>query len=205
MFLEELDRLGVLDDSIVMITSDHGEEFGDHGGRTHGYNLYEEQLRVPLVFLRTPAFPYNKTVSEPVGLVDVMPTLIAHLELESPDRLSHGASFSDLFHSDARRNAPEYQYAETRLGIPFKSVTYQNRWKFIYSQQEDSRGEWLFDLSQDEFEKVNLLKDRPIIASKLREKLDETFAGYKNDALASETFEPDEKTRQMLHSLGYIQ
>jgi arylsulfatase A-like enzyme len=59
---------------IVVVTADHGEEFGDHGGRYHGSTLYEEQVRVPLV-LRVPGIPARR-VSAPVQTVDVVPTLL---------------------------------------------------------------------------------------------------------------------------------
>lgn len=59
---------------IVVLTADHGEEFGDHGGRYHGSTLYEEQVRVPLL-LRVPGIPPRR-VPSPVQTVDVVPTLL---------------------------------------------------------------------------------------------------------------------------------
>jgi arylsulfatase A-like enzyme len=65
---------GILDDAIVVVTSDHGEEFREHGLMFHGSTLYEEQIRVPLVFV-VPGMP--AAVFEPrVSLVDVVPTLL---------------------------------------------------------------------------------------------------------------------------------
>jgi arylsulfatase A-like enzyme len=204
LFIEELDRLGILENSIVLITSDHGEEFGDHGGVTHGYNLFEEQLQIPLVFLRTSAFPFNKTVDEPVGLIDLMPTFVAFLGLESPEQLKDGWDFSDLLRADTQAEPLEYQYAETELGDLYRSVIYQDRWKFIWSEQNGHPIELLFDLSQDKAERVNLLEERPQIASQLREKLHEAFSHYESRAFAAKTFKPDDKTRRALRALGYI-
>ncbi len=61
--------------AIVAFTADHGEEFGEHGGRYHGTTLYEEQVHVPL-FIATPGLP-ARAVDGPVALVDVAPTLLA--------------------------------------------------------------------------------------------------------------------------------
>ncbi|MET0555230.1 MAG: sulfatase [Vicinamibacteria bacterium] len=65
---------GWSEDTVVIVTSDHGEEFGDHGGGGHAHSLYSEVLRVPLVVHGVPgAVPHR--VDEPVSLIDVMPTL----------------------------------------------------------------------------------------------------------------------------------
>ena len=205
LFIEELDRLGILENSIVLITSDHGEEFGDHGGVTHGYTLFEEQLQVPLIFLRTSVFPFNETVDEPVGLIDLMPTLVAYLGLESPTQTKDGRDFSNLLNADSRTEPVEYQYAETELGTLYRSVIYQDRWKFIWTEEDGRPIEWLYDLSQDKSEQENLLKEEPQIASQLREKLHEAFSNYEGRAFTVKTVKPDKKTRQALRALGYIE
>jgi arylsulfatase A-like enzyme len=205
-FIQELDRLGLLENSIIMITSDHGEEFNDHGSVNHGYNLFEEQLQIPLVFLRTEAFPFNATVDQPVGLIDIIPTIVTYLGLESPTQTKDGRDFSALLTSDDQIEPVEYQYAETQLETLHRSVIYQDRWKFIWSKDENGRQvELLYDLAQDNSEQINLVWERPQIASHLREKLHEAFAEYESRAFAVNTIEPDEKTRQALQALGYIE
>jgi arylsulfatase A-like enzyme len=72
---EQLDRRGVLDQTLVMITADHGEEFLDHGFMGHSKTLYNEVIRVPLII----ALPGQRTridVHAPVSLVDLAPTLL---------------------------------------------------------------------------------------------------------------------------------
>ncbi len=66
--------------AVVCVASDHGEEFGDHGGREHGHSLYTELVRVPLI-LRAPGFEPAR-ISQAVGIIDVLPTL---LELSGSD------------------------------------------------------------------------------------------------------------------------
>ena len=70
-----LETRGVLRNALVVVTSSHGTELGDHGGFGHGGSLYEESIHVPLVVARSPALP-RRTVAETVSLLDVAPTLL---------------------------------------------------------------------------------------------------------------------------------
>ncbi len=79
---ESLQRSGQLDETLVVITSDHGEEFGEHGMYGHG-QVYDELLHVPLM-IRVPSSPKAARRSDPVALVDIMPTLLSHLGIEAP-------------------------------------------------------------------------------------------------------------------------
>ncbi len=78
--LDELERRGVLRDTLVIITSDHGEQFGEHGVFNHGLSLYAHEIHVPLLII-SPAAPPGRTVSEPVSLRDLPATVVALLGL----------------------------------------------------------------------------------------------------------------------------
>ncbi|MDP9179897.1 MAG: sulfatase-like hydrolase/transferase, partial [Gemmatimonadota bacterium] len=77
MLLDELDRRGVLRNTVVLITADHGEEFGEHGLLEHGKSLYIQALHVPLLVIFPGSVPHGRRVSEPVTLRDVPATLLA--------------------------------------------------------------------------------------------------------------------------------
>jgi arylsulfatase A-like enzyme len=79
-FLSDLARLGLSERSIVVVLSDHGEEFGEHGGLGHGRTLHEEVLRVPLV-IAAPGIMAPVEVTTPASLLDVAPTLLDLLGL----------------------------------------------------------------------------------------------------------------------------
>jgi arylsulfatase A-like enzyme len=79
-FLAHLARLGLADRTIVIILSDHGEEFGDHGGMGHGRTLHQEVLRVPLV-IAAPGLLAPANVTSPTSLLDVAPTVLDLLGL----------------------------------------------------------------------------------------------------------------------------
>jgi arylsulfatase A-like enzyme len=73
--MEELDRRGVRDNTLIVLTSDHGEEFLEHGDHEHGSNLYHVQLAVPLVVLFPGRVPPGVRVPEPVSTRDVAATI----------------------------------------------------------------------------------------------------------------------------------
>jgi arylsulfatase A-like enzyme len=89
-FLAKLAQLGLSDRTIVIITADHGEEFGEHGGMGHGRTLQQEVMRVPLV-IAAPGLLAPAEVTAPVSLLDVAPTVLDLLGLE-PTRGHRGTS-----------------------------------------------------------------------------------------------------------------
>jgi hypothetical protein len=82
-FLATLDDLGLAERTLVILTSDHGEAFGEHGMIGHGFAPHQEAIRVPLVF-RGPGILAGRRVGTPVSLVDVMPTILDVLGLVGP-------------------------------------------------------------------------------------------------------------------------
>jgi arylsulfatase A-like enzyme len=90
-FLAFLAEEGLEEDTLVVLTSDHGEEFQEHGGLLHGRTQYQELLAVPLI-LAGPGIPRGRVVAEPVSLVDLLPTVLARLGIP----LAHGVDGLDL-------------------------------------------------------------------------------------------------------------
>ncbi|MEO2170005.1 MAG: sulfatase, partial [bacterium] len=78
--LDTLEQLGLAEDTLLVVLSDHGESFGEHGIPGHGFAAHEEQLRVPLI-LRGPGIPVGRRVAGPASLTDVAPTLLELLGL----------------------------------------------------------------------------------------------------------------------------
>jgi hypothetical protein len=80
--LQALDKTGLASRTTLIVTADHGESFGEHGARTHGVNLYEELIRVPL-FIKLPNSQPRK-INTPVTLVDLGPTILDLMGLPTP-------------------------------------------------------------------------------------------------------------------------
>jgi arylsulfatase A-like enzyme len=86
LMLEAIREQGLLDETVVILTSDHGEELFDHGGFSHGFTLHREVLNVPL-YLRLPHGEGPATIDRPVSTLDIVPTV---LELAGLPASEHG-------------------------------------------------------------------------------------------------------------------
>lgn len=82
MLLDALDRKGLADDTLVVVTSDHGDEFFEHGGKGHRYTLYDEQLRVPLVMRWPGRLPAGRRVATQAAMAELVPTLLDLMGVE---------------------------------------------------------------------------------------------------------------------------
>ncbi|RLG16811.1 hypothetical protein DRN62_02930, partial [Nanoarchaeota archaeon] len=95
---DELDELGIKNDTIIIITSDHGEEFHDHGGFGHGWTLYQEVVHVPLIIYYPKEFS-PKRIEERVSLTDLFPTILDVLGMDTPENID-GVSLLPLIKGD---------------------------------------------------------------------------------------------------------
>ncbi|HEX6275876.1 MAG TPA: sulfatase-like hydrolase/transferase, partial [Polyangiaceae bacterium] len=153
----------------VVVTADHGEEFGDHGGRYHGTSVYEEQVRVPLV-VWAPGAVRPKRSREAVELVDVLPTVLGALDIPKPPRL-RGQDLGPLL-AGVRADEPGTVYAETEdyalLGKgPLRLVCARR----LGACQ-------LFDIERDPGQKRDLSAERATEQAELRALLRELGASH---------------------------
>ena len=85
---DRLEETGLAEDTLVVLTSDHGEEFFEHGHKVHRTHLFHESVHVPLVLSWPGHLPEGRRVEGTVGVVDIVPTLAELLDLPVPERLS---------------------------------------------------------------------------------------------------------------------
>jgi len=205
--LGELARRGLDAATAVLLTSDHGEEFYEHGGWKHGFTLYEEQLRVPFV-LRLPGRAHAGTVVDgPVDQIDVVPTFLDLAGLPATPELP-GRSLLAALAGGGERAAARPSFARLeRPGLELVAAEARS-FKLIRA-----RGEWtppagrppveLYDLARDPGEGLDLARERtlrrPFLESLLR--LHERALG---PAAAPETTPIDPDTERTLRALGYI-
>ncbi|MDP6933985.1 MAG: sulfatase-like hydrolase/transferase, partial [Myxococcota bacterium] len=93
IFFEELDRRGLLDETVIVVTSDHGEGLGEQGIFEHGFHMSDEVLRVPLMIRLPKGRNGGHRVQAPVALLDVMPTLLEMGQARPPAGI-HGGTLS---------------------------------------------------------------------------------------------------------------
>ena len=202
--LDGLDRRGLADDTMVVLTSDHGEEFWDHGSVGHGHSVFEELLHVPL-FVRLPGEPARR-LRDPVGLVDVMPTILEALGRPIPDNLS-GRSFLPSLRG-AGYDAP--QATVSGFMEHWRTVNV-GRYKLV---QRPGHASVLYDLTEDPGETTNVAEAHPLVVGWLRgllgTSLDATRGASRPSTTArrpthaAETTAIDPETAAQLRALGYV-
>jgi arylsulfatase A-like enzyme len=115
--LDTLEGLGVLKDTLVIITSDHGEEFGEHGVFNHGYSLYRHAVQVPLVVIPPATTTAGHVVSEPVSLRDLPATVVDLLGLPVGSPFP-GRSLAGLWGRDAGADRDPVSPALSEVSAP---------------------------------------------------------------------------------------
>lgn len=178
----ELERLwrfmrgeGMLDDLLVIILSDHGEEFGEHGEFDHK-QLYDEVLHVPLIFIFPPGhMEAQKTrVKEQVSLIDIMPTLLDLYSLEGPSYMQGESMLPCLTVDGPEEARPAFSvYIGFEPSPLMSSVRYEET-KYVRGRQ-NKRPE-VYDLEEDRLEKKNRFSRRKDQAERLEDLLERQHA-----------------------------
>jgi arylsulfatase A-like enzyme len=145
----DLERLGLLDTTLIVITSDHGEAFGEHSTLEHGMSVQEEQIRVPLLVLR-PGRNEAERRDDLASGVDLVPTVLSELGLELPDGLDGRPLFGDGPDAGRIVYAEHYPYdwhlgANPRRAVHETAALYRG-WKWIRPDDGTSR---VHDLADD--------------------------------------------------------
>ena len=206
--LRTLRRLDLSDEALIVVTSDHGEAVGEHGHVGHGA-LHLEQLKVPLIV----KFPESwdvapRTVTEPVALLDVLPTLLDVCGAQIPPGLD-GHSLLPMVNGESgsrRELVTQIAFHEGPMATPGpakRAILVPDRWLLISDAADDSIE--LYDLTTDAAGLTPVRQPDPAIVTDLLERLRAYDAG-KSDAqpLTPEVAHRRDKTRRELESLGYV-
>ena len=216
LFFEWLNERESFDESLVVLTADHGEELFDHGGFAHRYSLHREVLRVPL-FVKLPGQKVPRAVALPVSLLDVAPTILDLLGLPIPE--GDGRSLAPLL-----RDAAVDVSAGASAAIP---AVLRDR-RFVARASNPKRcqgralraGRWelhvidrnyeglenavrLYDQESDPTQQKDVSSAHPELVRKLRAELAALEASSRGDAAAPERYELAPEEREALEALGY--
>jgi arylsulfatase A-like enzyme len=211
-----LERAGILDETILIITSDHGESLGEGGTMGHGVLLHERVLKIPLVIRYPRIFPPGLRVSEAASLIDVLPTIEDMLGLpRSP--LSDAVSLVPGGELAARpeRVLAEYFPPEEHvwkaismaLGCDYsyagrvRASLRKGSLKYVWSSSGENE---LYNLEADPSEEENLIGGLAGEAQMLDAELHEWRANLRPEHSSAKTYEIDPATQEALKSLGYI-
>ena len=205
--LEEMDELGMLDDSWIALTADHGEEQFDHGSFDHGHRYEDEVTRVPLL-IRAPGGKWKagERVSWSARHVDIAPTFLDWLGVEPHPQLA-GESLMPLIAGEEERHRPAYM--EFNIYWKARRALFDGRYKLI-RDVEGERG-YMYDLEKDPGEQQRLEKDHSRYAeldaqlSALVSALDERARELRSGDAGQEAVELSEDVSGALRALGYLE
>jgi arylsulfatase A-like enzyme len=213
--VSSLDRLGLADRTLVVFTSDHGEELYEHNRYFfHSYSIYESVLRVPLVMRLPGTLPQGATVVAPVESIDIAPTILDLLGIPLPDDFEGESLAGRILGQPSGAEAVAF----SELGPEIFSIRTE-RWHYIYNPLElrapttrdrakrakpvfEIAREELYDALNDPRETTNLVHEHPELAAQLRQRLrawiETSGATYRSQELLPEAEEE-------LRALGYLE
>jgi arylsulfatase A-like enzyme len=172
---------GLEENTLIIVLSDHGEEFFEHGGFEHGHALYNEVIKVPLIVSLPGLVPENARLSEHVRLIDIAPTVLDFLGIEQRQHME-GVSLKPLITGNGEIRAaeaallpPGIGYSESMLyGTERKAVT-AYPWKYTYEMMSGQHT--LMNLGADPGEMEDVSRDNPEALRPVEELLARTVFG----------------------------
>lgn len=195
--LQSIDRAN----TIVVVTSDHGEALGEHGEPDHGFFLYDATLHVPLI-IAGPGIAH-RVVSEQVRSIDIAPTIAQLAGVEWPPDVRGGESLRVLIEGGARRDVPvslaESWYPRLHFGWSELRSARVGEWKYVAAPRPE-----LYDLRVDARETKNLVDAKGPVAARLAADLQAITASFGQRAERAQTAQPDAETVRRLQALGYV-
>lgn len=207
LFLERLAELGVADDTLIVITSDHGEEFDDHGSWGHGHSIFQELLAVPLVFHMPGHLPAGRRVEHTVSTLNIAQTILDLSGVEGLDRAEGRSLVPDML--GAVPIGPQVAFSDFQ---EIRRVARAGRYKLVVRANLSSV---MFDLQADPHETDEReVHDFPIAGRFVRILLGQ-FLGASNRgqwlrarqdevrSLEAESAPMDDELRAQLRALGY--
>jgi arylsulfatase A-like enzyme len=199
-----LNMSGLDQNTIIVLVSDHGEEFLEHGRWGHWEdNLYDEILKVPLL-IHLPGMPEGIVISEQVRTLDLMPTILELTECSSPEGLK-GMSLLPLWSGNADKFQPSVAISEMWRDSWHIIAIRNEKYKYIWDNKRTDEP-WLFDLEVDGGEERNLSPDLPGVVDEFRHYVDEVLEEMERTKSDLHTApELDDEMLNRLRDLGYVQ
>lgn len=200
--LEEfLRQRGLFEESLIVLTADHGEGLGEHGESAHGYFIYQSTIHVPLIFhWPSGAGRFRKRVDEPISLIDVAPTVLQFLHLPVPPQFQGHSLLGKIEMPSPGQAEPIYSeslYGYYHFGTASLDSIRLGPYEFISAPEPE-----LYNLSRDPHEKHNLYHQSRALAASLREQLRELMSRYQHAAVARRVLSPEAVS--VLQSLPYV-
>ena len=200
--IEALKYYGLYENSLIIITSDHGEAFLEHGKLMHNSTVYNEMIKIPIIMHFPSYIKLKKRIIDAfVENIDIMPTILDFLQIKQDNLNLQGKSLLPIIFGNSDK-VKTYLFARAVASNDRVFCLYDSRYKFIqmFDQEE------LYCHQSDPQEKVNLAANKPILFGYYRS----LAFFYKQQLSKAHTAKPaqtklDEETITKLRSLGYLQ
>ena len=196
-----LSQFGYSQNTMIILTGDHGELLGEHGEDEHGVFVYEPAIKVPLIFYCPGLIPGGRVEKTPVSLADITPTILDTLGIELPSHIQGGSLMPSLLEESAPESIiySESLYMRRSYGWGSYYALEKDGYKFIDAPQPE-----LYNLRTDPDELKNLVEKDVERATVMADELDKLVEGFATAEISEreETLPPQHL--EMLASLGYI-
>lgn len=216
--VQKLRDIGLYDQTLIIFTSDHGEEFYEHHGWGHGHSLYDESLKVPLIIKFPESRFKGRRIHDIVSLVDIFPTVLEETGIDFSALDIDGQSLFPLIKGKEKGDRMFLADVASNVlasRIPQKIAMNRGREKLILSKKyspEDLKYfvypppilslMELYDLALDPEEQENIADERPQLANHIVQKINEIYEAAQKKK--TRKVEMDEELRKQLKALGYI-
>lgn len=198
-------------DSLVVVVSDHGEEFMEHGRVDHFLTVYQEILHVPLIF-RGQDIPAGLRIDAPVSVIDIVPTVLSIADIPIPEDLD-GLNLTALMNGQPQaRFTDRFLYGEAAGGLSYQLMmdniypVYRSVRKGPYKLIYDSKAEeaWLYDLSKDPYEQHDIRSEYPEMAELLLGEMRGRYSEFAPAPAPENQINLESDELERLRALGYI-
>jgi len=197
LLLQKLKAWNLYDNTLIIVTADHGELLGEHGLFGHGYYLFQEEIHVPL-FIKYPGTEFSPDRTDVrIQLNDIMPIILDWLGLPIPSGIQAGVP-PKIGHPILAETYP--QHSSSRNGH-WRAI-FEGDFKFIWNSKGNHL---LFNLKNDPLENKNLKADNLELAKRMMSELHRYLSKLPGPGPASEAQDVDKHTKDALKSLGYVE
>jgi arylsulfatase A-like enzyme len=191
--------------TMVILVADHGEGFLEHNTLDHGYQLYEESVRVPLIIQCSAIKPVKKFFNTPGSIIDIPPTILEWLNIKGYYAFQ-GISLLPVITGKVPDEINESQRMIVselnRFGKNLISVRKGN-WKYI--RDVKFKKEELYDLASDPSESVNIAEKKPFVKNEMKKAVSKWLATTGKQKKEVTRTQLDAESVEKLKSLGYVE
>ena len=203
---ELIEKFDLDKNTLLIITSDHGEQFFEHGQQGHAWSLHQEETHVPLIIQVPDGFEMVKAIDQ-ASLLDIVPTILHAIDAEPPQQSTGKVLLNDkealgwLKKVYSRTGEARYIFSELDKISVLKAII-TNTWKYIYDYKNKT-GQ-LYSITSDPNERNNLADKNPDQCTQLKNELLDWVATSKTYPVKAQSFQLSQEEKEKLEAIGYV-